>query len=68
MLACLTKPTSGDVLLLGHSVIHHRQQVRHVISLSPQETVIAASLTVRENLEFMGGVHGFNKEEIKKNR
>ena len=65
MLSCLTKPTSGDALLFGKSIITESQQVKQLIAVSPQETAIAPNLTVRENLELMAGVHGFNKEKIK---
>lgn len=65
MLSCLIKPTSGDATLLGKSIIKDPEQVRTAIAVSPQETAIAPNLTVRENLELMGGVHGFNKEKTK---
>ena len=66
MLSCLTKPTSGDALLFGKSIITDPQQVKQLIAVSPQETAIAPNLTVRENLELMAGVHGFNKEKTNK--
>ncbi|MER2038763.1 MAG: ABC transporter A family member [Solibacillus sp.] len=65
MLSCLTKPTSGDATLLGKSITKEPEQVRTAIAVSPQETAIAPNLTVRENLELMAGVHGFNKEKTK---
>ena len=65
MLSCLTKPTSGDALLFGKSILTEQQQVKQLIAVSPQETAIAPNLTVRENLELMAGVHGFNKEKTK---
>ncbi|MEK4627064.1 ABC transporter A family member [Solibacillus sp. FSL R7-0682] len=65
MLSCLTKPTSGDATLLGKSITKEPEQVRTAIAVSPQETAIAPDLTVRENLELMAGVHGFNKEKTK---
>ena len=65
MLSCLTKPTSGDAFLFGKSIITEPQQVKQLIAVSPQETAIAPNLTVRENLELMAGVHGFNKEKTK---
>ncbi|WP_050613913.1 ABC transporter ATP-binding protein [Bacillus testis] len=65
MLSCLTKPTSGEATLLGESITQHPEQVRKSISVSPQETAIAPNLSVRENLELMAGIHGFNKEKTK---
>ena len=65
MLSCLTKPSSGDATLLGKSIINEPEQVRTAIAVSPQETAIEPNLTVRENLELMAGVHGFNKEKTR---
>lgn len=59
LLSCLTKPTGGDALLNGHSIRTQRDQVRRIIGVSPQETAVAPALTARENLELMGGLHGF---------
>ena len=65
MLSCLTKPTSGNAWLFGKSIITEPQQVKQLIAVSPQETAIAPNLTVRENLELMAGVHGFDREKTK---
>ena len=59
MLSCLTTPTSGEAYLNGKSIIRQAAEVKSVIAVSPQETAVAAGLTVRENLELMCGVHGF---------
>ena len=61
MLSCLTKPTSGDAFLNGHSIVSDSAAVKELIGVSPQETAVAPNLTVRENLELMCGVHGFPK-------
>ena len=63
MLTCLTQPTSGDALINGKSIRHHQTEVKSMIAVSPQETAVAAGLSVRENLEMMCGVHGFSKEK-----
>ena len=63
MLSCLTKPTSGDAWLLGHSVTQEPARVKAVLGVSPQETAIAPNLTVTENLEFMAGIHGLSRLE-----
>ena len=65
MLSCLTKPTSGDAFLNGHSIISETTQVKGLIGVSPQETAVAPNLTVKENLELMCGVHGFSKDKKK---
>ena len=65
MLTCLAKPTSGDAFVGGYSIITQSDQVRHLICVSPQETAVAPNLTVKENLELMGGIHGFSGESIR---
>ena len=66
MLACLTRPTAGDAVVGGRSVMKDPMGVKALIGVSPQETAIAPNLTVRENLELMCNFHGFSKE--KRNR
>ncbi len=63
MLSCLTQPTSGDAFLNGKSIVTDAAAVKSCIAVSPQETAVAAGLSVRENLELMCGVHGFSKEK-----
>lgn len=65
MLSCLSKPTCGDALLNGNSVISDSSAVKSIIGVSPQETAVAPNLTVKENLELMCGVYGFTKEKCK---
>lgn len=65
MLSCLTEPTSGEAVLNGKSIVKEKREVKSLIAVSPQETAVAPNLTVKENLELMAGVHGFNKEKTK---
>lgn len=63
MLSCLTSATDGDAYLLGKSISKEAPEVKRFISVSPQETAVAAGLSVRENLELICGLHGFSKEK-----
>ena len=65
MLSCLTKPTSGDAMVGGHSITKESEQVKQLIGVSPQETAVAPNLSVKENLELICGIHGFSKEKTK---
>lgn len=65
MLSCLIKPTSGDALLLGKSIVNNPNEVKKVINVSPQETAVAPNLTVFENLELIAGIYGSNGDEAK---
>ncbi len=62
MLCGLLPPTSGDALLLGHSITRDAAAAKAILNVSPQETAVAGSLTVRENLAFIAGVYGMNKK------
>ncbi len=63
MLSCLTAPTSGDAVVLGENITKNPAAVKANIGVSPQETAVAAGLTVRENLELICGIYGFSKEK-----
>ena len=65
MLCGLTAPTSGDAFLNGNSIITDTATVKNIIAISPQETAVAPTLTVKENLELMCGIYGFNKENTR---
>ena len=67
MLSCLTKPTKGDAFVGGYSVTKQAGQIRRLIGLSPQETAVAANLSVQENFELICGIHGFSKEKTQAN-
>lgn len=62
MLSCLIKPTSGDAVLNGYSIVNDSKDVKRIINVSPQETAVAPNLTVRENLELIAEIYGFEKE------
>lgn len=66
MLCGLTEPTSGDALLNGKSIINESGEVKKFIAVSPQETAVAPGLSVKENLEFICGVYGF--DSVKKSQ
>lgn len=65
MLTGLTQPTAGEALVMGHSITKDLSEVKKIVNLSPQETSIAPNLTVRENLEFIAGIYGFDKAKVK---
>lgn len=67
MLSCLTKPTSGEALVYGKSITKEPLAVKQLIGISPQENSAAANLTVLENLKFMCGIYGIEKEKAQAN-
>ncbi len=66
MLMGLSVPTSGDALVMGHSILTDLSEVKHLSGLSPQVSAVAPYLTVRENLVWMAGVYGCDKAEAQK--
>ena len=66
MLTCLSVPTSGEAYVKGHSVTGDKAEIKRIIGISPQDTAVADNLTIRENLEFMAKVYGFDKEKSEK--
>lgn len=65
MLTGLSEPTAGEAYVMGHSIIKELSEVKKAVNLSPQETSVAPNLTVRENLEFIAGIYGFDKAKVK---
>jgi ABC-2 type transport system ATP-binding protein len=63
MLSCLTAPTEGEAFLRGRSICSSAKDVKSMIGLSPQETAVAAGLSVKENLELMCGAFGLKNEK-----
>ncbi len=63
MLSCLARPTEGDALLLGDSILTAPEAVKRKINVSPQETAVAPNLTVRENLELIAGIYGGSRRK-----
>lgn len=65
MLSCLIKPTSGDALIEGHSILKESDAIKSISDTSPQESAVAANLTVKENLLLMSSIYGKKKEHAK---
>ena len=65
MLTGLCKPTSGDVLVYGHSIVHELEEVKKISNVSPQDVAVAPNLTVEENLEFVSQIYGKSRQEAK---
>lgn len=65
MLSCLSAATSGEAFINGHSCKDDSAAVKAEIGISPQDTAVAENLTVRENLEFIARVYGFDQDKVK---
>ncbi|MDE5854541.1 MAG: ATP-binding cassette domain-containing protein [Ruminococcus sp.] len=65
ILSCLSNPTSGEAYINNYSCTSNSNSVKSETGISPQETSVAENLTIRENLEFIASVYGFDKNKIK---
>ena len=65
MLSCLIRPTSGSAEVMGHSIRDESLAVKALINVSPQETAVAPNLSVRENLELICALYGYDKARCK---
>lgn len=65
MLCGLVRPTAGEARVMGHDVVRETAAVKAILNVSPQETAVAAKLTVRENLELIARIYGLSKAEAK---
>ncbi len=66
MLSTLLQPTSGDALVMGHSINREPMAVKKVIGTVPQEVALYEDLTALENLNFWGRMYGMRGVSLKK--
>jgi len=63
MLTCTLLPSGGEAFIMGHPLSSHRQEIKSLINLAPQESALSPLLNVEENLELMAGIYGFRGTE-----
>ena len=62
----LVRPTSGEALIFGHSVLREQMAAKALIGFSPQEVNVDRFFNLRKTLEFQGGFYGLSRTEAKK--
>ncbi|HEY4367860.1 MAG TPA: ABC transporter ATP-binding protein [Steroidobacteraceae bacterium] len=63
MLCGLLRPTSGECVVLGHSVPRDAERLRQKIGYMTQRFSLWEDLTVEENLDFMARIFGLSREQ-----
>lgn len=58
MISCLLKPTSGDVVVDGASVLTQPERVKRALGVVPQDIALYPTLSALENLRFWGRMYG----------
>lgn len=61
MMTNLIRSDNGDVFYDDFSLAKDGKNIMQYINVSPQETAIAENLTVKENLAFIAGIYGLDK-------
>jgi ABC-2 type transport system ATP-binding protein len=64
MICGLLKPTAGEILVDGRSVLTHPREVKSRMGVVPQEVAIYEELSARENLVFWGGIFGLKGADL----
>lgn len=64
MLIGLLTPTAGRVTVAGVDVIAHPRRVREAIGYMGQKVSLYRGLTLQENVEFYGGLHGITGRDL----
>jgi ABC-2 type transport system ATP-binding protein len=65
ILCCLLKPSGGTARIMGYDILKQPFQIKEIIGVSPQETVISEHLNPRENLELIGQLHGMDASRLR---
>lgn len=65
MLMGLSKPDSGEIIILGKNPEKEPEETKKIANFSPQETAVAPNLSVRENLEFVAEIYGADKKKAR---
>jgi ABC-2 type transport system ATP-binding protein len=65
MLSGLSKPTSGQVKVMGYDVRHQTRQVRQILGSVPQETALYEELSASTNMDFHADLFGIPAGEKK---
>ena len=65
MLCGLSHPTSGKATVAGFDVFTQPEEIKKNIGYMSQKFSLYEDLTVRENIQFYGGIYGLTNKEIK---
>ena len=65
MISGLSKPTSGEVRVLGYDVSRETRQIRRLLGSVPQETALYEELSAWTNMDFHADLFGIPRREKK---
>lgn len=64
ILCGLSKPTNGDIKIVGYDVYRDTEKIKNSIGYMSQKFSLYDDLTVWENFRFFGGIYGLSRNEI----
>lgn len=64
MISTLIKPTGGDILLKGDSIIRNPNRIKSILGVVPQDIALYPTLTGYENLSVWGRLYGIKGKEL----
>lgn len=65
MLCGLLSPTSGEGKVAGYDIFTESEKIKQHIGYMSQKFSLYENLTVKENIQFFGGIYGLGKKELK---
>lgn len=65
MLCGLSTPTSGSATIAGFDIYTETESIKKNIGYMSQKFSLYEDLTVKENINFFGGIYGLSKNELK---
>jgi len=65
MMSTLFKPTKGDILYKGESIIKNPKKIQKYLGVVPQEIALYPQLTGLDNLKFWGHAYGLRGNDLK---
>ena len=65
MLCGLWKPTSGKATVAGFDIYKQTEQIKKTVGYMSQKFSLYEDLTVKENVNFYGGIYGLSNNSIK---
>jgi len=66
MVSGLSKPTSGEIHVMGYNLRTNMRQVRQILGAVPQETALYEELSAWDNLDFHADLFGIPRQEKKR--
>jgi ABC-2 type transport system ATP-binding protein len=64
LLCGLFPPSSGEIVIAGHSVVHDPLAVKQILGVVPEEIALYPRLSAYQNLRYFGLLYGLKGQEL----